>query len=80
MITIPQIGVFVYHVLILTNQGKDVGPNGPAYTKVQTLPWFMQSGLQGHYFLFGKSRKSIQKSCWYISAIVKLEINMVIMI
>ena len=33
---LPQIGVFVYHVLILTNQGKGVGPNGPAYTKVQT--------------------------------------------
>jgi len=32
-ISFAQIGVFVYHVLILTNQGEDIGPNGPAYTK-----------------------------------------------
>ena len=36
-----QIGVFVYHVLILTNDGKIVGPNGPAYIKVDNflLAW-----------------------------------------
>jgi rhomboid-related protein 1/2/3 len=32
-ISFAQIGVFVYHALILTNQGEDIGPNGPAYTK-----------------------------------------------
>ena len=32
-----QIGVFVYHVLILTNDGKSVGPNGPAYIKVDNF-------------------------------------------
>lgn len=40
--TLPfQIGVFVYHVLILTNDGKIVGPNGPAYIKVDNflLAW-----------------------------------------
>ena len=36
--TLPfQIGVFVYHVLILTNDGKIVGPNGPAYIKVDNF-------------------------------------------
>jgi len=30
-LSFAQIGVFVYHVLILTNQGHTVGPEGPAY-------------------------------------------------
>jgi rhomboid-related protein 1/2/3 len=33
LLTCSQIGVFVYHVIILTNQGHSVGPDGPAYTK-----------------------------------------------
>ena len=46
-----QIGVFVYHVLILTNDGKSVGPNGPAYIKVETFCWHDQT-----YFIgFGPS-------------------------
>ena len=30
-----QIAVFVYQVIILTNQGHSVGPDGPAYMKVR---------------------------------------------
>ena len=31
LISIAQIGVFVWHVILLSNQGKSVGPNGPPY-------------------------------------------------
>ena len=31
LISLSQIGVFVWHVITLTNNGKSVGPNGPPY-------------------------------------------------
>lgn len=31
LLSCSQIGVFIYHVLILTNRGNTVGPDGPAY-------------------------------------------------
>jgi len=33
LLSCSQIGVFVYHTIILTNQGRSVGPDGPAYIR-----------------------------------------------
>jgi len=33
LLSCSQIGVFVYHVVILTNEGRSVGTEGPAYVK-----------------------------------------------
>ena len=30
-----QIGVFIYEAVLLSEEGKTVGPNGPVYTKVK---------------------------------------------
>ena len=34
MVSLSQISIFVYHVILLTNQGATVGPDGPVYLKV----------------------------------------------
>ena len=31
LLTAAQIGVFVWHAIILTGQGRSIGPNGPPY-------------------------------------------------
>ncbi len=31
LISLSQLGVFIWHVILLTNQGKSIGPNGPVY-------------------------------------------------
>lgn len=33
LISLAQLGVFIWHVLLLSNQGATVGPNGPPYTE-----------------------------------------------
>ena len=34
LVSLSQICMFVYHVILLTNQGHTVGPDGPVYLKV----------------------------------------------
>jgi len=37
LISLAQIGVFVWHVILLGNRGKKVGPNGPPYVEGQLI-------------------------------------------
>ena len=37
LVSLSQICMFVYHVILLTNQGHTVGPDGPVYLKVKRL-------------------------------------------
>ena len=34
LVSLSQICMFVYHTILLTNQGHTVGPDGPVYLKV----------------------------------------------
>ena len=37
LVSLSQICIFVYHVILLTNQGETVGADGPVYLKVRSL-------------------------------------------
>ena len=57
LISLSQICVFVYHVILLTNQHKTVGPNGPVYLKVCFI-W--SNKFQSITFNFRDTLSSIQ--------------------
>ena len=45
LVSLSQICMFVYHTILLTNQGHTVGPDGPVYLKVTPAQRFSDDNI-----------------------------------